>query len=771
MVLMVDRESKGETSTVVALPTSCEILIRGQVQGVGFRPFVFALAKQFDFCGQVRNNAEGVQIILSTDRHKAKAFVDKILLSKPKHAQISSIEIKHHRGGFYSDFQIVNSLHGPKIDSPLTPDLALCKDCQNEIQDPENKRYHYPFTSCVSCGPRYAITQNFPFEREHTSMSAFPLCASCLEEYSNPHNKRFHAQTISCPQCGIQLTLTNNKKEPLLLKQKAILKKVAHFILAGHCIALKNTSGYLLCCDAEESSAIEKLRKRKQRPAKPFAVMYPSLKEVEKSFYLSLAEAAMLTSSAAPIVLLKNKKTMAIATRAIAPQLNKTGVMLPSSPLLKLLADAVGKPMVITSGNLHQSAIACNEKEAYAQLCYVADYFLHHNLEIVFPQDDSLVQFQETTPIFLRRSRGFSPNISFNSNTKTHENVFAAGAHQKSSFAFWSNQTIYLSQYFGKLDDLSVFNRYKETVQKYQGLLKQNPAKMMVDKHPSYQSRAFGVEWAKTVGAEVVEVQHHLAHFLSVLGEHQLLDSSEKILGVIWDGNGWGEDGNIWGGEFFTYRHKIAKRVEHFRYFPWIANEKMAREPRIALMCLCDHPTIAEKFTANQWSNYKQLKQKSHLKTSSVGRMFDAAASALGLIDVSSYEGQAALLLEQCAGEYKENIPLALWDGKTNPLNVEQLISAVLAQLRLGESKERIAYSFHCALVESILWVAKKQQVKRLACSGGVFQNALLMSLLKRKAEENNLRLFFNRSLSPNDENIAFGQIIYDQLKNSLLCV
>ncbi len=747
-----------------------KIQLNGRVQGVGFRPFVYNLAIKNNLTGSVSNNSKGVIIYTSTTHEKANAFLQDIISQKPKVAIITAHTIEKIALQEFTNFSIALSDKKEQISIPLTPDFGVCKHCKQEINDVNNRRYKYAFTTCVHCGPRYAITQKFPFDRANTSLANFAMCKQCRAEYNNPTNRRFHSQTNSCVNCGITLQLINNKGVAVENNQQEILNKAADLISKGKIIALKNTSGYLLCCDASNTKTVQQLRARKQRPNKPFAVLYPSISKVKNDFNLSVEEENALNSTIAPIVILQNTKYLSIKTEAIAPNLNQTGVMLPSSSLLELLMQKLANPIIATSGNIHGSPIISDNKEAEEELRQVADYFLHHNLGITFPQDDSVIKFVDNTQIILRRSRGFAPN--YLENTAQNKNpIWAMGAHLKSTFTMVPNAHIYVSQYFGNLDSYEVLNRFKTTLAHYQSLFSTTPSTIIIDKHPQYQSSITGHELKEKWDAHLVEVQHHKAHFASVLGEHNLFNSAQKILGVIWDGTGLGEDTHIWGGEFFTYQNKTISRLCYFDYFDWIANDKMAKEPRLSLYSLLnedDRVLIKAKFFAEEWKIYEQSIKTNTLKTSSVGRLFDAVASALDIVDTNSYEAEAAMLLENCASKANKNDCIDLLEHKTyDNIPSKLLISIILKTYKEGVSKSIIAHSFIFTMAKIIIGIALKNNIKTIACSGGVFQNSLLINWLKRLSKNTKLELKLNVNLSPNDENISFGQLMYHQHINN----
>lgn len=742
-----------------------KIQIGGQVQGVGFRPFVFNLARKHQLKGTVSNNEKGVLIYVNGTISKLMNFMEDVLEKAPDAAVIQGHAMDESLPLEFENFSIVPSQKTAKVAIPLTADFAICNSCKKEIQDPRNRRYRYAFTTCTQCGPRYAITKKFPFERAHTTMNQFTMCESCVVEYENPKDSRFHSQTNSCEDCGITMQLLSNSGEPVSAEnEKAILSTVASFLKDGAIVALKNTSGYLLCVDATNPEAVKKLRQRKQRPTKPFALLYPTMEKIHEAYEVSSHEKNALESSVCPIVLLDSKQqTKRNLAEDVAPGLDRYGVMLPSSALLTLLSIEAQIPLVATSGNIHGSPIISSEKEAREKLSAVADYFLNHNLEIVFPQDDSVCQYADEQRILLRRARGLAPNL-MGYIPKTKEKVLAMGAHLKSTLAFTPNGHTYVSPYFGNLDSYEVLQRYTDTLQRYTQLFEELPEVVLVDKHPAYQSTILGKELATNWEVPVVAVQHHKAHFASVLAEHDLLETTTPVLGVIWDGTGLGDDGMIWGGEFFVYQNHQMERKVHFEYFNTLAGDKMAKEPRLSLFSLVNAESgVGDKFSKAEFSIYKKIKENAKLKTSSVGRLFDAVASLLDVLDVSTYEGEAALLLENLAWQYRgECIDLLEGESFEN-VPSKAIIDCLLTLKNQGESKTKLAASFIYTLARVVIKMAKTFEISTIACSGGVFQNRLLVQTVTNMTKEDGMTLLFHKEMSSNDENIALGQLAYYQ--------
>uniref|UniRef100_UPI00356262B0 carbamoyltransferase HypF n=1 Tax=Lutibacter sp. TaxID=1925666 RepID=UPI00356262B0 len=590
----------------------------------------------------------------------------------------------------------------------------------------------------------------------------FPMCEACTEEYTNPTNRRFHSQTNTCTICGIDLVLQNNEGTTIKTSKTTLFKQVAKLLEEGNIIAVKNTSGYLLCCNAENAEVIQKLREKKHRPKKPFAVLFPTLKMLQNKFSISEKAAKSLISKESPITIISSKNYYGnLALNEIAPNLNQLGVMLPYTGILQLLANELTFPIIATSGNIHGSPIISENEDAFEKLQYVADYFLQHNLKIKHPQDDSVVKFSVKfhQKILFRRSRGFAPNY-MNIDIQSKEKILALGADLKSSFAFYPNNYLYVSQYVGNLENYDVYNRFTSEVNSFLNIFEQQPEVILVDKHPLYHSSQFGKELAQITNAKIIEIQHHKAHFAAILGEHNLF--KEKVLGVVFDGTGFGDDAQIWGGEFFSYANNSIDRIAQIENFNWLLGDKMAKEPRLSLFSLASeemNDVLAQKFTSTELNTYQYLKKNNQLKTSSVGRLFDAVASLLNISDYNSYEGEAAILLENSIDNYNlKNCKNYL--NSTDIISGNEIISAVYNDIQQENSIENIIVNFLFTLATSILKMAKKHHFNHIACSGGVFQNTTLVDMLLELAPKE-IKLYFHKELSPNDENISFGQFMY----------
>ncbi|WP_077920297.1 carbamoyltransferase HypF [Spirosoma sp. 209] len=747
--------------------------ITGLVQGVGFRPFVWQLARVMELTGTVSNGPDGVHVYLNADADTARQFKLRILAEAPELARIQSIKVNLTTPRLYPDFSIIHSQSGGQASLLLTPDLALCDTCRTELTESVNRRFNYAFTTCTHCGPRYSISHALPYDRPATTMADFALCATCKAEYQDPANRRYYAQTNSCPDCAVTMSLYDQAGQCVSADQTTIIEQAVAQIKTGHTVAVKGIGGYLLLCDAANPDAIAQLRRRKHRPTKPLAVMYPSAEAIRQDCSCQNDELNWLRGQASPIVLLDKlaKPASELAWEALAPALGQLGVMLPYAPLLALLARQFGRPLVATSGNISGSPIAYTDEQAIGQLPAVADYILTHNRAIVVPQDDSVVRLSRVyrQPIMIRRSRGFAPTFLREPGSGT-ANVLALGASMKSTFAWQLRGNTYVSQYLGDLESYDTQTNFRATLHHFLRLFDARPDRLVADQHDGYFSTQLARELAAGWGIPLTLVQHHEAHLAAVLAENDVLTSPDPVLGIIWDGTGYGTDGQIWGGEFMSYQHGVIDRVTHFDYFPALLGDKMPREPRLSALSLAyEMPgadtLLRQKFTHAEWTLYHKLLTAHRLSTSSVGRLFDAVAALVGLADRVSYEGEAALLLEEQAGRYirqygfqaaRSYLPVS-WTGPTIPTRA--IIGGVMTDVLAGKPTAAIAARFHATLVATVSAVARREGVHQLAFSGGVFQNALLVDWIRHDLDAA-YQLYFHRQLSPNDECISFGQLI-----------
>ncbi len=761
------------------------IHIEGQVQGVGFRPFVYKLARQMELKGWVNNTVDGVHIEFNADSVKALAFYEDIIRLAPSLARITAHHMWEAEQVIYDDFQIVHSEQRGEPRLLLSPDFALCDACRAELLDPADRRFHYPFITCTLCGPRYSIIEALPYDRERTTMAAFAMCPACKREYEEVFDRRYYSQTNSCADCGVRLTLYTAQRQLLSSSYDHCIQQSAEAVRAGEIVAVKGIGGYLLCCDATNAGAIRRLRERKTRPDKPFALMYPGVEQLRGDVVLRELEEKALRSTAAPIVLLDLKPAPAsgIVVEELAPGLGQIGVMLPYAPLFELMLQALDRPIVATSGNLSGSPIIFDDDKALEELPALAGFILSNDRIIRMPQDDSVIRFSsfKQQRILLRRSRGLTPTFIQPDLKLPAGCLLAMGAELKSSFTLLHQRNTYISQYLGDLDSYDTQRNFRHTLDHLLQLLDARPELVIVDKHPGYFATQLGRELAEYWQAPVLEVQHHLAHFAALLGEQQLLDSSSPILGLIWDGTGFGDDGHVWGGEQFLYQDRQFSRVGHLSYFNFLLGDKMPREPRISALALAHDLEGAEewlrpKFSTTEWKVYQQmLRREKVLQTSSIGRLFDGVASLLDLTDRASYEGQAAMRLERLAAGYilragLESVEPFRTAGllvSNYQIDAKALMRRLQEAVKSGMEPAIVAARFHATLAAVAVEMADMLGVETVCCSGGVFQNAVLCDMLT-VSFEGKCKLHFHKQLSPNDESVSFGQLIYELNKEGM---
>lgn len=746
---------------------SYHIHISGQVQGVGFRPYVNQLAEKMGVKGWISNSNDGVHIELSAEEDTAAQFYQTIVQSPPLHSIITAHHIHEIPLQEFSSFTIKKSFTDSEPNLLLTPDIALCDQCKREVLNNDNRWFNYAFTTCLHCGPRYSIITGLPYDRVHTTMKPLELCSQCSSEYHDVYNRRHYSQTISCAECPIPMHFYDAAGNELPEKEETVLPAVIGLLKEGNIVAVKGIGGYLLMCDATNELSVTVLRKRKHRPAKPFALLYPDIQSIRRDAVVTDKEVESLQSATAPIVLCKmiSEPGNKICTELIAPGLNKIGVMLPYSPLLLLISNGFGKPLIATSGNTSGSPIIYKDHDALSLLNGIPDYLLGYDREIVVPQDDSVMQFTSAgQKIILRRSRGLAPTYHPNPFT-TNETLLAMGAELKSAFAISSRQNLYVSQFLGDQQSLESQEAYSETLDHLVNTLQLKPERILVDKHPGYFVSSFGMQKAVTENIPASSIQHHEAHFGAVLAENNLLETIEPVLGVIWDGTGYGDDGQIWGGEFFIYEDFEMHRVIHLDYFTQLLGDKMSKEPRLsALSLLKNFPqkygSLKKYFSEKEWQFYeKQMQQPGQLLTSSIGRLLDGLASILGICQVNSYEGEAAMKLEALASAYKDHgfdyYPI---QPAHNRLLHDIMLPYVFEDLEKKEDTGLIAWKILCSLAKTIENVSNQFHVDKIAFSGGVFQNELLVGIITELLQDKK-EMYFHRQLSPNDECIGFGQI------------
>ena len=752
-------------------PKSVEIIISGRVQGVGFRPFVYNLAKKHNVKGFVTNNEKGVYIQAVANENILDTFYNEILTQKPRSSEIiSSLKTDLISTENFDDFVIKPTAPNLLIDIPLTPDFAICESCANEILDSENPRYYYPFTTCTQCGPRYSITKKFPFERINNSIDEFIMCESCSQEYKKSDDIRFHSQTNSCPNCGITLKFTTNLGEIVSQSNTEIFKIITEKLALGNIIALKNTAGYLLICDATNEAAVKELRVRKRRPTKPFAVLFKDANKISNYLYLNNLEKATLSSTEAPIVIIPIKKELDLAVNQIAPNLKTLGAMIPNSGTLRLVMENFDKPIIATSANFHGSPIVSSEKEITKTLKEIADYFLHNSLNVLHPQDDSVMQFSEkyAKKIILRRSRGFAPNVLNFVMPECNEKILCFGSDLKNTITILPNSNCYTSEYIGDLENYDTYLRYEKTIESYQSIFRFEPEIVLFDAHPKYISSRLAESYYNLENPiQYLKIQHHKAHFAAILGEKNLWKTDEKILGIIWDGIGYGEDGQIWGGEFFEFQNKEINRLGHLAYYPWVLGDKMSKNPKISALSISDcNSLLRNYFDDNEWAVYTKTIQNPRVTTSSMGRLFDAVGFVLGFHQPIYFEGEAAIYLEKLAQKYYSTTDNKLVDYLENfdlvdhCIPTKSLFETILIHQQKGIQAEEIAANFHYSLIKCIEKVASNNKIHTLAFSGGVFQNSVLVDMIYEFLSTK-FEVHLHENFSPNDENISFGQLNY----------
>lgn len=747
----------------------------GQVQGIGFRPHVFKIANRLGINGWVSNDIDGVHLEFNSTTELADLFESEIIDTAPSLARITSSTRRNIAFKEFEAFDIIQHQSKSHSQSSITADFALCAQCRHDLTD--SRRKNYPFISCTRCGPRYSITHKLPFDRVHTSMKSYVKCDSCTAEYSNPTDRRFHAQTISCPDCQISLQVFKNDRTLVNSDSLQILDLIPRLWNDGNIIAIKGIGGFLLTCAAQNEAVVLKLRSLKNRPTKPFALMIPSLDYYPKLDNSPTLKTA-LSNHISPIVLCPKTK-IPEEFKSVADNLDKVGIMIPYTPLLQIVLESYNKPIIATSGNISNAPIIFNNKEALENLSSIADYILVHDMDIAMPQDDSVITYaqQSNQKIVLRRSRGMAPNYFADNSKDLNDTILCLGAELKSTFCIAHQQNIYVSQYIGNLIDYDTQNHYTYILDHFINLIHASPKHICIDAHPEYFTHLQASEIAKKYNASITTVQHHKAHFAAILGEHNLIDSKNKILGVIWDGTGLGDDGMIWGSEFFVYTNYTMNRCAHLEYYTHFLQEKMAAEARVAAFAILyseddTHNFIREKFTDEEWQIYSTLiKNKPSLKTSSMGRLFDAAACVLGLLDKQTFEGEAAMQLELMARRYLSSESVTKLDPYQ--LNSNTIISAtniliqMIEDLNAQNSIELIAAKFHLTLVNWIVQIARSEGCHSVAFSGGVFQNSVLVDLIHSICKEE-FSLHFHNELSPNDENISYGQYIYFKMIEKL---
>jgi hydrogenase maturation protein HypF len=744
------------------------VLIRGAVQGVGFRPFVYRLAQDLGLAGWVSNGSDGVHIEVEGPVAQLERFLMRLEAERPPHAVIQSLEPSYLEAVGYERFEIRASVGGVKTTLVL-PDIATCPECLREILDPSNRRYRYPFTNCTHCGPRYSIIEDLPYDRRRTTMKVFRMCPACQAEYDDPLDRRFHAQPNACPACGPQLELWDPQGNRLAFGDSA-LRTAVDALTEGSIVAVKGLGGFQLWVDASRETSVQALRARKHRKEKPFAVMVPTLAWAEKLCEVSALERRLLAAPESPIVLLRRRAapdTARLVAESVAPGNPALGVMLPYTPLHHLLLHDFPFPVVATSGNLSEEPICIDEQQALRDLGALADVFLVHNRPIVRPVDDSVAMIVKGRELLLRRARGYAPMpIEL---SEPAPKILAVGGHLKSTVAVAIDRHVFLSQHLGDLETVRGIETFQSAIESLEKLYEFQPDELACDLHPGYAS----TRYAQRVGKPVNAVQHHYAHVLSVIADNDL---TSPVLGVAWDGSGWGIDETAWGGEFLRVDAQGFERVAHLRTFRLPGGERAVREPRRTALGLLyeifGEETFARpalravaSFSPSELPLLHAMLSKNLQSpvTSSMGRLFDVVASLVGLRQITSFEGQAAMELEYSAAisTSAARYPFSLRKS-SGPivLHWEPLVKAVLDDVEAGVSAQDIAAKFHNTLPEMIVAVAREVGEARVVLSGGCFQNRLLIERTITLLQEEGFKPFWAQRIPPNDGGIALGQVV-----------
>ncbi|WP_294927317.1 carbamoyltransferase HypF [Sulfurimonas sp.] len=731
------------------------IEIRGIVQGVGFRPFIYNLASSSGLRGEVSNNGYGVLILLDCKQERADEFIKNVRDDKPPLCEIDSIRITRiKKTKSFDGFSIEMSEGAKNLSSHIPPDIAMCEECERELHDKSNRRFEYPFITCTNCGPRFSIIRNLPYERKNTSMDEFEMCEKCSQEYKNPHDRRYHAQPIGCHECGPKLSFFDNKGN--IIESENIIDKAAELITEGRIVAIKGIGGYHLVCDATNDEAVKLLRERKQRPSKPFGVMVKDIYMSKNIAPINEKEEELLCSNRRPIVLVKKREDNALS-KNVAPNINQIGLFLAYTPLHHLILQRLNRPIVATSANISDEPL-CKSNDEIMRLRGIWDFCLEHNREIVNSCDDSVAFVECEKTFMLRDARGYAP-LYLKLPHKTDKKILALGANQKSSVAITIGESVVLSPYIGDLGSLTSIEHYKSHIETLKRIYEFEPDVVVCDKHPNYESTKYAKELAaQNQNIELLQVQHHYAHILATMGVNGI---ASKVLGVSFDGTGYGDEGNLWGGEFFVCNLESYERVGHFRYFKLLGGEMAIKEPRrVALSFLFEiygeevfnlnNATLNSFSAAEIKTLYTAYKNSLNSPlSSSCGRLFDAVASILGVVQVCSYEGESGLLLESLYDEnVLESYLFSIEDGEID-------FSQIFRQI-LDEKNSRIAVSkFFNTIVEIIYEMHKKYDLP-LVLGGGVFQNRVLLKLIIRKIPD----VILPEMFVSNDGAIAYGQAI-----------
>ena len=745
--------------------------IKGIVQGVGFRPFVFRLAIQHGLTGEVANTSAGVSVRIEGQSMQIEAFCADIVRKKPPLAHITEISEYPETVNGFDNFSITESKTGRGRSTLISPDVSICDECLKEMSDPENRRYRYPFINCTDCGPRYSIISDIPYDRPDTTMRHFKMCRQCQSEYDNPGNRRFHAQPNACEVCGPRVFLCDNTRTGIQTDQP--VEKAAELLRQGYILAVKGLGGFHLAADAENHEAVVRLRKRKHREEKPFALMSHSIALICCYAHIRPAEESLLLSHQRPIVILRKKEPNCLSD-AVSPRNRYFGVMLPYTPLhYLLLGQNRFMALVMTSGNRSEEPIVSDNEEAFSRLSGIADYFLIHNRDIFVRSDDSIVRSEEAetsnTIRFIRRSRGYVPMPIFLK--RAYPQILACGAEMKNTVCLTKGNQAFLSQHIGDLQHSETYSFFTQTISHIRRILDIHPQVIAYDLHPDYLSTRYAQEQQNM---RQIPVQHHHAHIMSCMAENQ---AQTPVIGLAFDGTGYGTDGNLWGGEVLLAETEQFRRIAHLSYIPMPGGTAAIKEPwRMAISYL--YSTFGDEMWNLNLPVLKEIEEKkikfliemirkkiASPLTSSMGRLFDGIAGIMGIRSHVSFEGQAAAELEMLADENTDSVyDYEQISGDIRIIPFQPIIRGVTEDMQKRISLPEISTKFHNTLIrlfsELCEIAGKENGVKQAALSGGVFQNPILSSGLTQALEQKGFQVFTHTRVPPNDGGISLGQAL-----------
>ncbi len=732
------------------------IVIRGAVQGVGFRPFVYRLATELHLNGRVSNSNEGVQIEAEGGKDILDRFLLRLEKEHPRNASIHSLEYSFVDALGFTAFEICQSGTEGAKRAVILPDIATCADCLEEVFDPSNRRYLYPFTNCTNCGPRFTIIESLPYDRLNTTMRRFEMCAQCRREYEDPRDRRFHAQPNACPACGPHLEIWSAKGKAVSYRTEAV-RCAIDGLNDGAIVAVKGLGGFHLMVDAKNEEAVVRLRELKHRESKPFAIMAPSLQSVREMCVSGALEERLLLATESPIVLLSRINTANTAP-SVAPNNPYLGVMLPYTPLHHILMREFGRPVVATSGNRSDEPIAINEHDAIRRLHRIADLFLVHNRPIRRHADDSIARIILGREQVLRRARGYAPLPLGGKGAESSFRALAVGGHMKNTVAVSIGTRTFISQHIGDLETNEGLTAFRRVIDDFNELYEVRPDCVAGDLHPDYASTAHGAVIAASNAIPFVRVQHHWAHVLSCMAENEV---ETPALGVAWDGTGYGQDGTIWGGEFLLAARNGFQRAAHFRTFPLPGGEAAVKKPDYVAVGVLYEIFGMAAFSGDEVPLLRQMLMKGirSPRTSSVGRLFDAVAALTGSHGRIGFEGQAAMELEFAAAtNVADSYDYGIGAKVPYIVDWEPMIRQILNETKRGVRRSLISAKFHNTLAEIVVDIALRIGEPRVVLTGGCFQNRYLTERTVQRLDEAGFCAYWHQRVPPNDGGIALGQ-------------